>query len=165
MLGLSRIPCLLTALVPMQSLDEVGSWLTSLDCQEGMLQQCWQLHNSSQRQPASGPINDQACSGSAAGNPAAHAWLPTNQEQWQQAWGLPDPALVPAWQTGPDLQQLQPANRWSQYYDSRGLPHSSPAGSKMLSNLQSLQLCKFTAPAMSLKSFCCSCTRLRWNCA
>lgn len=113
---------------PVQNLDDAATWLGGLQCQQdGLVQRCWQQHSDSihqQHTASCGEEEEQA----SADNALAHAWLPVDEQQWQQAWGLPDHSLIPAWsQGGPELQQLEPAAGWRQYYDLRQLPHPSPA--------------------------------------
>lgn len=111
-----------------QSLDDAAPWLGGLHCrQDGLVQRCWQQHCDSIHRQHTASCSEEGETSAEDG--AAHAWLPTNEQQWQQAWGLPDHSLVPAWrQGGPELRQLEPVAGWQQYYDLRQLPHSSPAG-------------------------------------
>lgn len=126
----------------LQSNKEVEGWLRDIGCHPGrdnLLQSCWKMHPSNSNQTQDSPstvLTSAQQMINIAGQhttesyrrPAQHPCLPCSREEWQQAWGLPDQAMTPAWLSGPQLQQMPPATGWRQYYDSRGLPHSSPAG-------------------------------------
>jgi hypothetical protein len=122
----------------LQDVDTLGAWLDGLGCHNGgLLQRCWELHaqtdlasqqQQQQQQPAYSDGIQTDLNSAAAAQAVNGMWLPSTVDELQQAWGMSDITLVPAWRLGPDCGQLQPAASWRQYYDLRQLPQASPAG-------------------------------------
>lgn len=103
-----------------QEPDAVHAWLQQLGCSsQGLLQHCCRspaVHGGCEEPPT------------AAGATEQHPirGLPCTSQQWQDAWHLPDAAMVPQWSLG--LRAQAPPNCWARYYAARGMLPTSPAG-------------------------------------